>query len=452
MRRLLYSLSFRLALGYAGMFIISMLVLFGVYYWSAVMRPMDRIQSQVTREMAEAKQAYERGGPPALIGTLEGRLEEGGRRQAFYAFLDASGRPIVSNLPSWPSQPVRQWYSIEADQYLEGDEKDYSALVRDHVFEDGTRLLVGRDVEDIEEIDEIIRTAAPWLIGLTLLLSLAGGFLMSRAIGLRISAISNVARRVMAGDLGGRVNVTESGDDFDRLGETLNHMLDANERLFASVRRVSDNIAHELRTPLARLSVQVERLEAVDDDPEQRMVTRQAVSDEAQRLQTIFNALLRIASIDNGATGSFCDTSLDQLVSDAAEFYAPVAEERDIELSVVTEATQAYVDADLLFQAVSNLLDNALKHAPTGGKVQLNLVKQEDQVVISICDNGLGLSAEEFPQVTEPFFRGTNSEGLAGEGLGLSVVASIVSLHNGELTLRDNGPGLCASIALRQPN
>lgn len=457
MRKLWRSLSFRLALAYAGVLCLSMAVLSGVYYWIAVVRPLDGIRSQVDRESRVLSQLYIVDGEQALVSALENRVRRSGPRRAFHAFMAADGTVRTSNLPSWPAKSRRGWFSIEADVYRDGDEQDYSALVQDRMFRNGARLIVGRDAEDVEEVDEVMLIALPWVTGLTLafsILALAfsilGGLAMSRAIGRRLDTISFAARQVMAGDLGGRVAVAGKGDDFDRLAQTLNLMLDRNQELFEAVRRVSDNVAHELRTPLARLLARLETLELQCDGSGRQKADVEAALGEARRLQAIFNALLRIARIEGGRhESSFRKVDMSVLAMDACELYAPMAQAKGIKLHHDSSAdVEAVADPDLIFQSLTNLLDNALKHTGPGGAITLEVRGAPDDVVISVRDTGTGLQPGEAGHVTERFFRGQDARGLPGEGLGLSLVSAIAALHHGHLHFRDNEPGLSVELIL----
>ncbi len=450
MRKLLQSLSFRLALTYVFLFCLSVALIAGLFYWTTVIRPTDALKAQVEREGRVLSRLYLDGGREALKQALERRTAEPNERKAFHAFLDPQGMPVTANLPSWPRESSSRWIEIEADTYLEGDEIDHNSLVRDHRFPDGARLLIGRDAEDITARDEIIRTGALWVLSATLVLGVAVGLLMSRAIGHRIDTINLAARRIMDGEFSGRVPVRGSNDDFDRLGETLNLMLERIQESFEAVRRVSDNVSHELRTPLARLVARLERLEPENGDPSQRLMLQDLAIDEARRLQRIFDALLRIARIESGGREKdlrFTDVSL--LLTDVAEYHAPEAARRTVQLiSAIDPGLTAEADPDLLFQAVSNLLDNALKYVPEGGKVYVQARKTDSQIQIRISDNGPGLAADEIDRVTERFYRGANAKASPGEGLGLSVVAAIAKFHAADLRLVALNPGLAVEFTI----
>lgn len=449
MARFWRSLSFRLALIYTGLLCLSMALLSASYYWIAISRPLSQLHTQINQEAQSLAQLYIVDGQAALITALEERAKHNVPRKAFHAFLSPHGKLITGNLPSWPQQPADGWLSIEADIYHDGDELDFNALSRDRVFRNGARLIVGRDAEDIKDRSQIVRTAMPWLLVLTILFGVTGGLLMSRAIGRRLDTISAAARQVIAGDLSGRVEMAGKGDDFDRLADTLNAMLARNQMLFEAIGRVSDNIAHELRTPLARLIARLETLESNSADPATVTQNTEAALDEAQRLQTIFRALLRIARIESGRhTISLRDVNLITLARDAVELYAPVAAERAIDLQLeATDALIVQADPDLLFQALANLLDNALKHTPSGGLIRIEANIQGSTPHLTITDTGTGLLPEEMSHITERFFRGKAAHGLPGEGLGLSLVAAIARFHHARLSFRHKAPGLQVELA-----
>ncbi|WP_260923256.1 HAMP domain-containing protein [Novosphingobium sp. 9] len=261
MTRILRSLSFRLALTYAGMLCISMALLMGAGYWLRVTMPMEEQRAAVETEAQLYAAELAKSGMEPVARMLERRDHQAGARKPFHALIAPDGTVISSNLPSWPPHGNDRFTIIEADNFLDGFEIDYSSLTRDILMPDGTRLLVGRDVDDIVRDQNMLQTAALWILCGTMVLGLSGGWVMSHAIGKRLEAVTKAARQVMDGDLSGRIRVRGTNDDFDRLGETLNLMLSRIQTLFESTRRVSDNVAHELRTPLARLVGQLEDIE-----------------------------------------------------------------------------------------------------------------------------------------------------------------------------------------------
>lgn len=450
MSRLLRSLSFRLTLIYAGLFCLSVALLMGAGYWLRVVVPMDRTRHMVEREAQTLRAIEEAHGIGAAAEALDRRAQHSDGAKAFHALLAPGGHVVTSNLPGWPARSIERMSLIEADTFVDGVEIDYDALVLDRMLPDGTRLLVGRDVEELTSEAEILRFAAIWIFGVTVVLGLGIGWLMSLAIGRRIEAVTLTARQVMEGDLTGRVQVRGSGDDFDRLGGTLNLMLSRIETLFQAVQRVSDNAAHELRTPLARLIGRLERLEqTAGEDLTMRVAASDAIV-EANRLQRILSALMRISRLENGRHPlELQRTDVVQLLEDLAEFYQPEAERLGIELVLsARRPLVADLDLDLVFQALSNLLDNALKHAGAGRRIEISAARRAGGLDLSVRDDGPGLAVDEARRVTEQFYRGRDSGGVPGDGLGLSMVAAIAHAHGAALEFADAKPGLRVSLVI----
>jgi signal transduction histidine kinase len=447
--RLLGSLSFRLALVYAGLFTASVCLLGGVFYWAAIANPLREVRDQLAVEGEGFAETYRRRGAEALVPQLERRAGDPSSRLAYHALLRPDGSALASNLPSWPHAFTTSWLRIEADIAREGDEDEYEALALDLRFDDGARLIIGRDIEDLDELQEGVRDTLVWLLPALLLLTLIGGALMSRAIGRRIEAVAGTARRVIAGDLSERIPSGRARDDFARLVETLNLMLDRIEASLEAVRRVSDSVAHELRTPLMRLKSSLVELEAdPGSDPEG---LRRAI-EEADRLHAIFDALLRISRIEASRhAAEFQRVDLSELLVDAVDYYQPAAEVRGQSLTAAIApglATQG--DRDLLFQAASNLLDNAVKYTPDGGRIAVSAQGDGEGILVIVADSGPGIAEEDRGKVTERFFRAPNVDGMPGLGLGLSVAQAIVAHHRSSLSFAPNHPGLRVEWRLKR--
>lgn len=433
------SLSFRLALIYMALFIGSTGLLFGAYYLVSIDHPKQLVRDQVERETDALANIYIADGQRALLAELDRRDRTSAERRAFHVLVGPDGKPVAANLPSWPRELRDGWGRVEADIYQDGDEEDHYALVHDRIFQDGARLIIGRDIEDLDEREEGLEAAVAWVLALSLLLGIAGGLLMSRAIGHRIDLIGRAAHQVIDGDLGGRIPVRGSGDDFDRLAETLNLMLDRIELLFASVRRVSDSVAHELRTPLSRLQAEVAEIRNKDGVQSAKAFDR--ISAEAERLQTIFNALLRIARIESGRHMlERRPVHLALLLQDAVELYAPAADEKGLSLTHdLTSDPVIAGDPDLIFQGLTNLIDNAVKFTPAGGHVEVTLSEHARDIVIKVRDEGPGIAAADLPRVTERFYRAADMADVEGTGLGLSLTEAIAKAHGSTLTIRSEG-------------
>lgn len=448
-RRLWHSLTLRLGLVYVALFLTSTAAMFGAAYWFGVYQPLIEEAAVVRKEAGNLAAIDRAGGRDALLRAIEERRTTGPRR-AFDAVIAPGGKTLTATLPSWPDAPIDSWTTLEADAYLAGQEQDYEALVVERRLDDGSRLLVGRDVEDIDDRDELFTIGSVWLILIAAALAIGGSVAMSRAVGRRIDTVTQTARRVMAGSLTERIPLRGTGDDFDELAGTLNQMLGRIEEALEAVRRVSDNVAHELRTPLARLHADLDDLRNTEDEGERQRLAEQA-SAEAVRLQAIFDALLRIARIESGRhLAGFKMVDLSTLLADAVEFHLPDAEARGQRIeSRIDPGLMLQADPNLLFQAVSNLLDNAIKYGGDGGTVTVGAAKVGAGVVIEIADNGPGIPPAYREKVTERFFRLSDTAGEAGTGLGLSLVSAIVALHKGVLEIGDAGPGARVRLTLR---
>lgn len=417
--------------------------LLAAIFFFSVQRPMNEMRAEIQAEAAQLQSIYLRQGKAGLEAALIARRQLPSANLPFDALLERDGSLLTGNLPGWPRTRRGDWATIEADVYRDGQEDDREALSRDLLLPDGRRLIVGRDVDVIADRQELMAEAALWGSLSVLLFALLGGYWISKITAARLDAVTNTARAVMKGDLGVRVPVKGTANDFDQLGMSLNAMLDRNEELVASLARVSDNIAHELRTPLARLRA---ALDGSSSEVDIQLDQINAARVEAERLQQIFDALLRIARLDTGRHLINRDTiQLDALVNDAVDFYAPEAESRRQSLNATVVPCVISGDRNLIFQAVANLLDNALKFAPDGGEVRAYLDVDGAMVRLSICDNGPGVDEEFRHKLAERFFRAPGSEAVAGTGLGLSLANAIVEAHNGTLSFA-GGPGAFAAV------
>ena len=442
------SLSFRLALTYALIFMFSVGVLTVGYYWIKVIAPTNDVKEQVQREAQIYSQMYIVDGSQRVVDLLQARSLQKSARHPFHALFSSDGTLLSSNLPTWPRYNGQQWRVIEADLYRDGYEIDYAPLVRDIRFKDGARLIIGRDMEDITEITEALLRSVQWIIYGTIFLGLVGGVFMSRAIGNRLEVVNNAARKVMDGDLTGRVKLLGSGDDFDQLASTLNSMLERIERQFWSIRRVSDHVAHELRTPLSRLMTHLELLSQQSFSDEKTQILCDGAYQEAKRLETILSALQRISRIETGSYQiQLSNTELEPLFDAVADAYRPLADLRGIKITTqIDNSAVIAVDRDLLMQALANLVDNAVKFSSDRGEVEIGFVNDDGSHCLWVRNQCESLPDAEIHRLPERFYRGSNAEFVGGDGLGLSLVAAIAKLHKARLFFDNSKGGFIASF------
>lgn len=444
------STTFRLALIYLCLFSAALCVLLGIMYWTTVGSISRQIDATIDAEITGLAEQYRQGGIFGLIGAIERRSTAPIESRGLYLLAGQDYQRLAGNLSRWPdAQPDPDGWITFPLQFPEesGIGLNYG---RARVFDlDGDlHLLVGHDIRERVRIATRVLITLAWGFGVTLVLSLAGGILTSRGILRRIDGINATSREIMAGDLSRRIPVSGKGDEFDQLAGNLNAVLSRNETLLASMKQVTDNIAHDLRSPLGRLRSRLEDLlKGPADEARRRDVIERSIA-EADDLLKTFSALLSIAQAESGAPRQhFEPIDLAALVWDVAELYEPVAEEKGLKLDVRVDAAATIPGSrHLLFQALTNLIDNALKYAAGGRRLTLALRAEEGHAIVEVADTGPGIPQAARDKVVERFYRLDSSRTTPGSGLGLSLVAAVAGLHGGTLELADNRPGLSARL------
>jgi signal transduction histidine kinase len=432
---------------------LSVAALLGFTYWNT-RRTMDAQTDQIIEaDITGLSEQYQQLGMQGLAETIRGRTLHGGG-QALYLLSDGLRRVIAGNLDSWPQTAMTPGNFVEFDYVRPIDGKLDARRARGRVFPlpGDFMLLVAQDVHDRTATERMFTTTLPWTVGLILVFGALGGALMSSNMLRRLEAINRTSGEIIKGDLTRRVPVSGNGDEFDALAENLNRMLDRIERLMKGLREVTDSVAHDLRTPLNRLRNRLEESVArLSASGTQAGEIERAIAETDQLIGT-FNALLLIAETDAGTTrASMSALDLTSVAADVAELYEPLAEERDVTLTLApSQDITVEGNRSLIAQALANLVDNAIKYTPSGGKVRIALNAGEKGVDLSVADNGPGIAAEDRPRVVERFVRLEASRSSPGTGLGLSLVAAVAHFHGADLVLDDNQPtGL--KVILRFP-
>jgi signal transduction histidine kinase len=453
LRRLLRTNAFRLAAVYLTLFATSVLALLAFIYWSTANFIEQQTEATLDAEIAGLAEQYEQRGLSGLVQVIAER-SAGERGDAMiYLITDPQSHPLAGNLSAWPNAEVIRpgWIGFPVEIKRGSRAETHAARGTTFTIPGGYRLLVGRDLRDAAAFRRRVTGTLAWAGLLTLGLGLAGGIFISRNMLRRVEAVSNTAARIIHGDLGQRVKLTGSGDEFDQLATNLNAMLDQIERLMAGMRQVTDNIAHDLRTPLSRLRSRLEvalleRRDAAGCED----VIRQTIS-EADHLLGTFTALLSIAEAEAGSNRAGMETvDLAEIAGSVAELYEPFAEEKGLSLEVDAEQpVMVRGDRHLLAQAVANLLDNAIKYTPTG-RVRLSVGRGPGGARLQVADSGPGIPPDRRDAVFDRFVRLEGSRSTPGNGLGLSLVRAVARLHGGTVTLQDNAPepGLRAVLTL----
>jgi signal transduction histidine kinase len=445
-RKLFHSYTFRLALLYALIFSGSTLILFYFFYLFTASYMTQQMDNTIEAEIQGLAERYDREGLEGLTRLIAERVN---RQQAagnsIYLLTTYTLQPLVGNLDRWPRNASidNDWLEFSLEVNADTNE---THLARARIFRLPGQygLLVGRDVHQLTQAKRRIVQALTWGLVMMVLLAFMGGLVLSRRTVRKIERINQTARSIMSGDLSRRVKLTNRNDDFDQLADNLNRMLDRIQTLMEDIRRVSDNIAHDLRTPLTRLRQHLEEARRqVDPETDSATMLENAIR-EADSLLTTFNALLRIARIEAGqVTAGFALLDYRMLVEDVVEFYEPLADEKRQRLVVdLGNTIEATGDRDLLFQALANVIENAIKYTPEEGHITVTLAQVHHEAVITIADDGPGIPEDEREKVFRRFYRLDRSRSTAGNGLGLSMVSAVVAMHDGEIRLLDNYPGL----------
>ncbi|AWN14987.1 HAMP domain-containing sensor histidine kinase [Salinisphaera sp. LB1] len=446
------SRAFRNGLAYAGLFTFSAVILFAVVYWQTAGYMKSRIHATIAHETHSLTREYDAGGLAELKNAINDRLESGNSDNHY--LLVAHGARLAGDLSAtagtvgW-SEAYRPIDSVSAAR--DRPDSGRAPIIRHGTqLPDGAILVVARDARQLAALRARLVYAVLWGLLVVLLLGAAGGALMGRAALRRVENINRVASRISDGDLSQRVPDSGRGDEFDHLARHLNGMLDQIERLMHSMRQVSSDIAHDLRTPLGRLrqGLDTARVQARSVDDYQRAVDRAIVQTD-QILET-FSALLRIAQIESGSRRArFTRFDLSALADTLAETYTVVAEETGHVLAAEIEpAVAVRGDRELVTQALANLIENAITHTPPGSHIDIRLRTSQGSAVVCIADNGPGIPSEAIDKVTQRFYRLEASRTTPGSGLGLSMAAAVVDLHDAVLSLEDNAPGLSVSFRL----
>ncbi|HUF56342.1 MAG TPA: HAMP domain-containing sensor histidine kinase [Thermohalobaculum sp.] len=419
----------------------------GFVWFSTVGQIEAEVRERVLAELGALAGEYQARGLIGAAGAIRARRPAA--RDTVYLLTDESGERIAGNLGDWPPtvRPGSGWAELHL---YRTDRADASPiLAASIVLPGGERLLVGHDKSARAAFDRTLWQALVWALAVMLVLALVTGWLLSRLVLGRIADVARTAREIRAGDLARRVPERGTGDEFDRLAAELNHMLARIESLVTDLRMVTDSLAHDLRSPLTRLRGRLEEAAAEAATPEARDAIARALA-EGDRVLVICTALLDIARADAGVgREQFERLDLAALARDVAELFGPAAEEAELALDLdAPSPVWVAGHRQFLFQALGNLIENALAHAPPRSRITLEAAATPDGAVVAVADRGVGIPAAERARVTERFARLDASRSGGGAGLGLALVQAVARLHDGVLRLEDNGPGLRAELHL----
>ena len=451
----LSSSTFRLALIAIAAFGLIVSAIFSYVYLSTSSYVRGRSDRAIMAEYLSLQAAYQREGRAGLIALIQRRMTDGSFADNVYILVDPSRAALAGNLKAWPSTATAAsgWTEFRAPEPLPNMKSRPLLRAMLETFPNGDRLLVGRDISDLDGFTDQIETAV--ILGVALIFVLAGvtsALVTRRTVG-RIEAINATSRAIMLSGLDKRIPLRGTKDEWDSVAENLNLMLDRIETLMGEVKQVSDNVAHDLRTPLTRMRGRLELAYHNQRIGENDQLLIGDTIADLDAVLRIFSSLTRIAQIETQARkGAFRTVNLAEIGSEVVELYDAAAEQEGTRLTFIGDREVLVTgDRDLIFDAIANLVDNSIKHGRAGGQVVVAIQNVDGTPVISISDDGPGIPADEYEHVFKRFYRLEHSRCTPGNGLGLSLVAAVARLHGARIEMLDNSPGLKLTLWFSAP-
>jgi signal transduction histidine kinase len=438
--QLLGSTSFRLSAAYAVLLVVAFLAAALASLVSTKQAAEREVRERVQLEMSALRREIEAEGLPAAVAAIQSRIREPGALE--YRLVSTTGDLLVGNLAV--ERISHGWSTVRLRDGREGDEESEELLTLSELMQDGSTLTIADDLDKAEGVRAAVLNALMWVAAPTLLIVIGIGVVMARGAARRMRALSQAMAEVGRGNFNTRAP-ERGGDEIARIGQGVNEMLAEIDRLVLNIRRVSTDIAHDLRTPLAHVRQDLETA-AVSADPAEGIRAAQARIDDILK---VFQAILRLAEIDAGhARARFAEVDLAAIIERVTDAYRPDIEAAGRKL-IVDPLCKARIrgDQELITLALANLIENAMRHTPAGSAISLQLCAGEEYARLSVEDEGLGIPVADRGRVLEPFVRLDSSRSTPGAGLGLSIVSAIAKLHGAKLSLEDAGPGLRITLS-----
>ncbi|NYT82653.1 HAMP domain-containing histidine kinase [Alcaligenaceae bacterium] len=439
------SVAFRLTLNYSLFALSTSLVLLVIVYYQTTGIQASQFSRQVAITAQRLGAHYNQGGIDGLVREIELELaDQVNTDTEMFLLLDPGGRALAGNIKPDPSLNALGPDGTDLTVLLRGQAAH--GYVVAHDLPDGSRLIVGHDLRDLREITQLIKHASLAAVGVTALLVLLGAFLFRRAMQRRVEVIRRTAAKVGAGQFKQRVPTGQKPDEFALLTHDINNMLDRIELLMLGVRNVSDAVAHQLRTPLTRMLARLRTIDLARAERRELEASIAYLVTEIEDLAKVSEKLLQISELESGAMRKkFEPSRLDVIAADVVELYEALAEEKQATLVVApTGPVTVHGDPDLLAGAVACMVDNALKYAGSPARIEVSVKQAGDETVITIADNGPGISPDKHARIGERFYR--LRPDIPGYGLGLTTVMAIARLHGARFELANANPGLRVSL------
>ncbi|MEN8251145.1 MAG: HAMP domain-containing sensor histidine kinase [Bacteroidota bacterium] len=452
LKKISHNSTFRMVFLYFVLFILSSLILLSFIYWTTVGYIYKQLDHHIEYDMDRMQAIYNTRGIEHLIDAIETSLKQKNYESVYLLYNKNTKQILAGNLNKIP--PLKSgWHIIDLSDLTDTpQQQNHSARTLVMPLPGNLIFMNGLDIESAHQQEHMIFNSLITGIAIILLLGTIGGFIISISTIKKINLINETINEISEGNLSLRIPTRGTDDDYDLLAKNINQMLNQIQKLMQGMQNISNNIAHDLRTPLTRLQGRLELIQQ-DSSHETSEGIQEALT-ETDNLLSTFNAMLRINKLESGAQkGHFTHVAIDDLLQDVIEFYEPLAEDRDISIKFdVKNNRNISADRDMLFQVFTNLFDNAIKYTPQQGSITVSaqLINTNDTpyLQIIIADTGVGIPENERKKVLEPFYRLEKHRDHQGNGLGLSLVAAIIKFHKGSIEFQDNNPGLSVSIYL----
>ncbi|MFS8038834.1 ATP-binding protein [Xanthobacter sp. AM11] len=451
--RLVRTTAFKLLAAYLVVFAVFAVTVIVYTAWHTRELIQGQVADDLAGEVRFLADQYRIGGIQRLVYVIDRRTRRPG--SSIYMLTNFQGEVLATNVSDLPIGLLDR-AGTRFTTYNRSDDagaKSHVAFVQAMILPGGYRLLVGRDIEERDTLRDLVARPAQWAVLLIVVLGLAGGVFVTRRVLKRIDSMTATAETIMAGNLSGRLALMGTEDEFDRLAHSLNAMLDRIEALMQGLKEVSDNIAHDLKTPLTRLRNRSEEALRTARTQEEWRAALEGTIEESDGLIRTFDALLMIARAEAGqARAIMSDIDIADIAESVCELYEPLADEQGLDLSVAVEKAPIHGVGELLAQALSNLIDNAIKYGRPAdgsrGRIVVTVTREGGEAVLTVADTGPGIAPADRERVVDRFVRLETSRTRPGSGLGLSLVAAVARLHGGSLSFADNAPGLVATFRL----
>ena len=452
-RKISHNSTFRMVVLYFLLFILSSLILLSFIYWSTVGYIYKQLDHHIEYDMERLQTIYATSGKKQLIDAIENSLKQKNYDSIYLLYNQQTNEILAGNLIKIPQTKKSGWHIIDlTDLSHSPQQKNHSARTLIMPLAENLVLINGLDIESAHQQEHMIFNSLVAGIAIIIILGTIGGFIISISTIKKINIINDTINDISEGNLSLRIPTRGTDDDYELLAININQMLDQLHKLMQGMQNISNNIAHDLRTPLTRLRVHLELIQNNCSHQTAEGIREALI--ETDNLLATFNAMLRINKVESGVhKGHFDTLLLDILLQDVVEFYEPLAEDKAISITFIKgKSHKINADRDMLFQVFANLLDNAIKYTPEHGQItiSINAINKNNtkHLKITISDTGIGIQKNEQKKVLEPFYRLEKHRDQHGNGLGLSLVSAIIKLHKGSIEFEDNQPGLIVCVIL----